>query len=50
MPDSPGPMRVLITGAYGLIGNLVYARLNAQRGDAWPTLATLRLWPRLCRG
>ena len=28
--DTSRPIRVLITGAYGLIGNLVYARLAAQ--------------------
>jgi nucleoside-diphosphate-sugar epimerase len=31
MPDQP-PLRVLITGAYGLLGNLLYARLAAQPG------------------
>jgi nucleoside-diphosphate-sugar epimerase len=30
MPDNSSPTRVLITGAYGLIGNLVYARLADQ--------------------
>ena len=31
MPDRSSPPRVLITGAYGLIGNLVYARLAKDR-------------------
>src|SRR5438045_9260330 len=30
MPNIPSKHQVLITGAYGLIGNLVYARLAAQ--------------------
>ena len=30
MEQQPGRQKVLITGAYGLIGNLVYARLAAQ--------------------
>ena len=30
MQAQPGKQKVLITGAYGLIGNLVYARLAAQ--------------------
>jgi nucleoside-diphosphate-sugar epimerase len=30
LPEQSSPLKVLITGAYGLIGNLVYARLAAQ--------------------
>jgi NAD+ dependent glucose-6-phosphate dehydrogenase len=30
MTESSSPTKVLISGAYGLIGNLVYARLAAQ--------------------
>ncbi len=32
MERESNPMKVLITGAYGLIGNLVYARLAEQPG------------------
>src|SRR5437764_603501 len=49
MPATSIQKRVLITGAYGLIGNLVYARLAAQPAayDVYGLVKTVELSARL---
>jgi nucleoside-diphosphate-sugar epimerase len=45
MKNLPGPKKILVTGAHGLIGNLVYARLAAQPEAYEPYGMVRRLQP-----